>query len=370
MVDLRKFLRKRAAERARRIAEWLLLLLTSIILVAAMRAAQLPAALMLGPMIAAIGFALGGAKARLSRPFALGAQTVLGCLIAKWFNSGLLSVLATHWPTLIGLSAATLVMTAALGLLITRRGWLPGTAAIWGLSPGAASVMVLLADEHGADKRIVALMQYSRIILVAFAAIAVAQVLGHPGGAAGLLVPSAGRALWSPPMHALGFIETIALSLAGALSAKLTRRSSAALFVPAFGGAALQAAGLITIDLPPLVPAIAFGVIGWYVGLSFTREALAYCLKIFPRMMAAIVAMIAMCGLLSVLLAELVPNTDPLTAYLSMTPGGMDTAVVIAATTNVSLPLVLAAQMVRLIIVMIAGPSMAKAVAGWQRPTV
>jgi hypothetical protein len=47
----------------------------------------------------------------------------------------------------------------------------------------------------------------------------------------------------------------------------------------------------------------------------------------------------------------------------------MDTAVVIAATTNVSLPLVLAAQLVRLIIVMIAGPSMAKAFASWQRPT-
>ena len=77
-----------------------------------------------------------------------------------------------------------------------------------------------------------------------------------------------------------------------------------------------------------------------------------------------------MCGLLSMLLAELVPNTDLLTAYLSMTPGGMDTAVVIAATTNVSLPLVLAAQMVRLIMVMIAGPSMAKAVAGWQHRTV
>jgi uncharacterized membrane protein AbrB (regulator of aidB expression) len=44
-------------------------------------------------------------------------------------------------------------------------------------------------------------------------------------------------------------------------------------------------------------------------------------------------------------------------------------AVIIAATTNVSLPLVLAAQLVRLIIVMIAGPSMAKVVAGWQRPT-
>jgi membrane AbrB-like protein len=366
----KKNLRQHAVSgrRARRIVEWLLLLASSIFLVTAMRAAQLPAALLLGPMIAAIGFALCGAQARLSRTFALGAQTVLGCLIAKSFDSGLLAVLAIHWPTLVGLAAATLVMTAALGLLITRRGWLPGTAAIWGLSPGAASAMVLLADEHGADKRVVALMQYSRIILVAFAAVAVARVLGHPGGSANVNLPNGAHGLWSLPSHGLGFFEAIALALAGALSAKLTRQSSAALFVPAFGGAALQGAGLITIELPPIVPALAFGVIGWYVGLSFTREALLYCLKIFPRMLAAVVAMMVMCGLLSLLLAVLVPNTDPLTAYLSMSPGGMDTAVVIATTTNVSLPLVLAAQLVRLIIVMIAGPSMAKIVAGWEPP--
>lgn len=349
-------------------AEWLLLLVSSSLLVGAMRAAQLPAALMLGPMIAAIGFALCGTTARLSRSFALGAQTVLGCLIAKSFNSGLLAVLALHWPTLVGLAAATLVLTAALGLLITRHGWLPGTAAIWGLSPGAASVMVLLADQHGADKRVVALMQYSRIVLVAFAAVAVARVLGHPGGSANPLAPSSGQSLWTLPSHELGFLEAIVLALAGALTAKLTRRASAALFVPAFGGAALQGAGLITIELPPLVPALAFGVIGWYVGLSFTREALVHCLKILPQMMAAIVAMMLMCGLLSLLLTILVPNTDPLTAYLSMSPGGMDTAVVIAATTDVSLPLVLAAQLVRLMIVMIAGPSLAKVIAGWRRP--
>jgi membrane AbrB-like protein len=370
VLAIKKLLRERAvlAYRAR-MAEWLLLFVSSSVLVVAMRAAQLPAALLLGPMIAAMGFALCGAKARLPRTFALGAQTVLGCLIAKSFNSGLLDVLALHWPTLMGLAAVTLVMTAALGLLITRRGWLPGTAAIWGLSPGAASAMVLLADQHGADKRIVALMQYSRIILVAFAAVAVARVLGHPGGSANSLAPGGGHALWELPVHKLGFIEAIALAVAGALTAKFTRQSSAALFVPAFVGAALQGADLITIELPPLLPALAFGVIGWYVGLSFTREAFAYCLKIFPRMLAAIVAMMVMCGLLSLILAVLVPNVDPLTAYLSMSPGGMDTAVVIAATTNVSLPLVLAAQMVRLIIVMIAGPSMAKVVAARQRPT-
>jgi uncharacterized protein len=351
----------------RRIAEWLLLIMSTIFLVGALRSAQVPAALLLGPIIAAIGLALCGAETRLPRTFALGAQTVLGCLIAKAFNPELLAVLSTHLPALVGLAAATLIMTAGLGLLITRRGWLPGTAAIWGLSPGAASAMVLLADEHGADKRVVALMQYSRIVMVALAAVAVARVLGHPGGSTSLLVPSAPHALWSPPLHLLSFLETTALALAGALSAKLTHKSMAALLVPSLGGAALQSAGLLTVDLPPLAPTLAFAVIGWYVGLSFTREALAYCLRVFPQMIAAILAMMLMCGLLSWLLAILLPNTDALTAYLSMTPGGMDTAVVIAATTNVSLPLVLAAQLVRLIVVSIAGPFMAKAASGWRR---
>jgi uncharacterized membrane protein AbrB (regulator of aidB expression) len=48
-----KTLREHAvsAGRTRRMAEWLLLLASSSFLVGAMRAAQLPAALMLGPMI-------------------------------------------------------------------------------------------------------------------------------------------------------------------------------------------------------------------------------------------------------------------------------------------------------------------------------
>jgi uncharacterized protein len=353
--------------RRRRIAERLILVALSISLVAAMRTAHFPGALLLGPMIAAIVLAVCGAKARLSRTFSLGAQTILGCLIARFINPALLGVLAIHWATLIGLALASLIMTAMLGLLVTHRGWIPGTAAIWGLSPGAASAMVLLADEHGADKRIVALMQYFRIILVAFAAVAVARLLGHPGGSNNLLLPNSGTAAWFPPLHPLHFLETIALALAGGLAAKLSHYSSAALFVPAFGGAALQGAGLIAIELPPLVSAVAFAVVGWYVGLSFTREVLVYCLKILPRMISAIVAMILLCGLLSFLLVLLVPNTDALTAYLAMTPGGMDTAVIIAASTTVSLPLVLAAQLIRLIVVMIAGPKMARLAVQWHR---
>jgi uncharacterized membrane protein AbrB (regulator of aidB expression) len=84
-------------------------------------------------------------------------------------------------------------------------------------------------------------------------------------------------------------------------------------------------------------------------------------------MLAAVVSMILLCALLSFLLALLVPKTDPLTAYLAMTPGGLDTAVIIAASANVSLPLVLAAQLMRLILVIVAGPEMARWIVRWHR---
>ena len=37
---------------------------------------------------------------------------------------------------------------------------LPGTTALWGTSPGAASVMTIMAESYGADMRLVAFMQY------------------------------------------------------------------------------------------------------------------------------------------------------------------------------------------------------------------
>nr|WP_298726878.1 AbrB family transcriptional regulator [uncultured Steroidobacter sp.] len=49
-----------------------------------------------------------------------------------------------------------------------------------------------------------------------------------------------------------------------------------------------------------------------------------------------------------------------MTAYLALSPGGIDAAVIIAASTDVSLPVILAAQFVRLLIVIAGAPALAK----------
>jgi uncharacterized protein len=346
--------------RLRSAAQWLSLMLVAAAMVFVLRAAHVPAALLLGPMLAALVFAVSGSSIRLPRGFTICAQAILGCLIAQAINPDLIAIVSTHWALFVGFSLATMFVAACLGWLITRAGWLPGTAAIWGLSPGAASSMVLLADDFGADRRLVALMQYSRIALVALASILVAKFIGHSSvqpihSASG---DSGYQWLTLPPTPSL--IQTLALAAAAVAIAIYLRKATLALFIPAFAGGAMQAAGLMTISPPPLLATLAFGTVGIYVGLSFNREMLIHSLAALPKMLLAIVAMIALCGALSIAFCKLLPGTDPLTAYLALSPGGIDAAVIIAASTDVSLPVILAAQFVRLFIVIAGAPALAK----------
>ena len=348
--------------------QWLSLILLTSALVIALRAAHVPAALLLGPMLAAIVFAVSGSRIRLPRGFTIGAQAILGCLIAQAIDANLISVIGAHWELFLGFSVATMIIAAGLGWLITRAGWLPGTAAIWGLSPGAASAMVLLADDFGADRRIVALMQYSRIALVAVAAILVAKFIGHPNLPTAHVTSDSAASRWLALPPALSLVQTLALASAAVAIAMYLRKAALALFIPAFAGAAMQAAGLISISAPPLLATLAFGTVGIYVGLSFSREMLLHSLSVLPKMLLAVVAMIALCALLSVAFCTLLPGTDPLTAYLALSPGGIDAAVIIAANANVSLPLILAAQFVRLLIVIAGAPALAKWLAQRHQP--
>ena len=345
----------------RRLAtQWLSLLLLASVLVMVLHAIHVPAVLLLGPMLAGIVFAVGGSSLRLPRSFPIGAQAILGCLIAQAISAELIAVMSAHWTLFMGFSLATLFIAAGLGWLITRSGWLPGTTAIWGLSPGAASAMVLLADELGADRRMVALMQYSRIALVALAAIIVAKLIGHRNFPLANATSDDMVSQWLAFSPTWPLIGTLALAATSVTIAIFFRKAALALFIPAFAGAAMQAAGLINISTPPLLVTLAFGIVGIYVGLSFTREALIHSLSVLPIMLLGIVAMVVLCGLLSLAFYKLLPGTDLLTAYLALSPGGIDAAVIIAADTPVSLTLILASQFVRLLLVIAFAPALAK----------
>jgi uncharacterized membrane protein AbrB (regulator of aidB expression) len=73
----------------------------------------------------------------------------------------------------------------------------------------------------------------------------------------------------------------------------------------------------------------------------------------------------AFCGLLAWLLVVIL-HVDPLTAYLAT--GGVDAALVIGGAAKADLGFIMVLQMVRLILLLAAGPSVARLVAGTLAP--
>ena len=250
---------------------------------------------------------------------------------------------------------SVLFASTFLGWLLARSRVLPGSTALWGSFPGAATVMALMAEAYGADIRLVAVMQYLRVVLVATTASIIAAIWTRGGHA-----PAPVN--WFAPVAPLPFAETLLLAFGGALIAPKLRIPVGSLLLPLVIGAVLNDLGVMTIELPPWLLAASYAVVGWSIGLRFTRPILVYAMRALPRVALAISALIAICALFGVVLAKLA-HVDMLTAYLATSPGGADLVAIIAASSKVDVPFVMALQLARFVIVLVIGPRLARFVA-------
>jgi membrane AbrB-like protein len=336
-------------------ARWIFLLAVSATLAALLRLAGIPAALLLGPMIAGILFSVNGGAVRVPRLLYLGAQAIVGCLVAGAISSDIVRAFLMQWPLFLGVVLTVIAASSALGWLMARWGGLPGTTAIWGSSPGAATAMMLMAEAYGADAQLVAFMQYLRVVFVAIAASAIARLWGHASGAAPPPIVLFG------PIDRLSFLETMAIAGLGAFAGGALRIPAGALLIPVAAGATLHISGLARIELPQWLLAMTYALIGWNIGLGFTRRILLHAARALPQIVLSILALIAFCCGLAFLLVTML-GIDPLTAYFATSPGGMDSIAIIAASSKVNMSFVMALQTARFAIVILIGPRLAQIV--------
>ena len=330
---------------------WAALLALSLLLAGLLELMGLPAALFLGPLAAAIVLATKGMAVGVSWRAFVGAQGVVGVMIASNLPRSIFVEIAADWPIFLLGTLSTLIAAGVLGWLLTRSRVLPGTTAIWGSSPGAATAMVLMSESYGADLRLVALMQYTRVACCAVVAALVARLLGTPAVAHAAAVTEA----WSWP----GLAGTLGIAIAGAALGAWLRLPGGALLLPMALGMAAKFTDSLVLVLPwPLLVA-AYAVLGWGIGMRFTREVLAHATRAFPQVIASILALIAVCGGFAGLLV-LLADVDPVTAYLAASPGGADSVSIIAAATQVDLPFVVAMQVARFLVVLVTGPAVAR----------
>lgn len=127
-------------------------------------------------------------------------------------------------------------------------------------------------------------------------------------------------------------------------------------------GALLEGTGVVKIVLPQWLLAISYALLGWSIGLGFTREILRHASRALPQVLLATFALIGMGGVLAWVLVY-AAGVDPMTAYLATSPGGMDSVAIIGAASKVDLSFVMALQTLRLVVVLIAGPPLARFIA-------
>jgi len=341
----------------RRGGQWVALLVVSAILSVALNRAAVPAAMLLGPMLAGMAFALCGAELATPRLGFAVAQSVVGCLVAMTLTPSTLAALGRDWLAILTVIVLVVAAGGLVGYLLVRSGALPGNTAAWGASPGGAAAMTAMAEAYGADVRLVAFMQYLRVFVVVLTASGVSRLLlGHE-------MPQTGPVGFSPGFDAplLPLAQTLALVACGVLAGRWRRIPAGALLAPMLCGAVLGGAGIMTITLPPWLLWCAYALLGWFIGLRFTARTVRHALAAIPRLLAATFTLIALCGATAWLLSAWT-GIDALSAYLATTPGGLDSVTVIAVGSGCDVPFVLAVQTLRLFAVVLAGPMVARLV--------
>lgn len=341
--------------------QWAVILAISALVGGALQMAGIPAALFLGPMAGGVVAGINGASVRVPATLYRVAQGIVGVLIAQALTPRILATFREDWLLFVPIVLSVLMASSLLGYLISRWHVLPGTAGVWGASPGGATAMVLMAEAFGADARLVAFMQYLRVIFVAVAAAIVARFFAATDG---VPIPAI---VWFPAIDPVGFSQTVALIALGVPLGVLMKVPAGAMLVPMVVGTALHISGYASFQLPEWLLVGGYALIGWSIGLGFTRQVVRHAARVFPQIAASIVALILFCCALAFLLSRIL-GIDLLTAYLATSPGGMDSIAIIAsASGKVDLPLVMALQAVRFFFVLLLGAPIARLVARWVR---
>src|SRR4051794_23459329 len=163
-------------------------------------------------MLVGLGYALL-APGRFALPDAgfRAGQAITGVAIGTFLQSSTLTGLGSRWIPVALVSLATLALTIAAGLVLARVSGLDRPTASLGMVAGGASGIVAMADDLGGDDRLVAFMQYLRVLVVSLLTPLLVP-LAFPDAHAAAKAVGSGPLLGTPA----GWALTIGAALVGA----------------------------------------------------------------------------------------------------------------------------------------------------------
>ena len=315
--------------------------------------AGLPSSYLFAAMLLGLAIALTRPAALDVPPLAFRAsQAVAGVSLGAYLQSEALRELAGSWLPVALVSLATLVASLLAGALLARTTPLDPPTAALGMIAGGASGIVGMSGELGADDRLVAFMQYLRVLVVVVTTpVVIAIFFGGDHGGAHAAVPSAAT-FGDPGDWALA----IALAAAGAIAATRARITAGVLLGPMVLTGIVVLGGIAEdFAVPGLLSQTAFAVIGLQVGLRFTKDTVRLLGRLTGPVLAMLAALLAVCFGLAVLL-DATTSASLLDAYLATTPGGLYAVLAVAFGAGANTTFIVAVQSLRVIAMVLLAP--------------
>lgn len=335
---------------------WILLAVLVAAASAAFELLGLPTPLLFGGLVGALVYAL----ARPGRPLALpkasftAGQAVVGVIIGATIDWSSLGDLGTDWLIVLLVSCFSLVVSVLVGQLLMRHDVSRATATFSSIAGGAAG-LTALAQDLGADARVVAVLQYLRLLVV-LVTLPVIVAIGFGAGGDGASTITNRDSARDVAIDVALSASAIAIGL---IAGKLLRLPAYAILGP------LVAASLLTLipvfedaGVPFVVAAVGYLAIGVQVGLKFTVASVRAIGAMVPTALLTIGITLAACGGLGWLLTA-TTDASGLDAYLATTPGGIYAVMGTAAEASDDPGFVAASQVLRLLIVLGSAPFVA-----------
>ena len=297
---------------------------------------------MIGPMIAVASLNLLGVKMH-SPPLArqLG-QVILGSAVSIYFTPPVVAALAANFPAIIAATIAVFVVGGIGALTLSRASGVDGKSTFFASIPGGAMAMAVLADRYGAQMAPVAVAHSLRVSLVVIIIPFALTYGGFP------LVAAAYRP--NLPLDFAILLPWLAVGwILGEISERL-RFHNGCLLVPIFLGAALTMSGIQLSAVPSWGTDLAQLMFGLVLGARYERAFFARYKLFIPFALLNSCFILVASVIAGVLLAWLF-DLPLATMIIATAPGGLAEMTITAQALHISVPLVVAFHLFRVVVV-------------------
>jgi hypothetical protein len=296
---------------------------------------------MIGPLLAMAAANFAGATLRApgyGRPFG---QIVIASALGLYFTPAIARQVVSYWPLLLAAAIFAIALGALSGWVLRRLTGIDGTTAFFASVPGGAAEMTRLGDLNDARPDRVALAQSLRILIVV---VVVPFALTYSGvHGSDRFEPGTLTVAWQP------LLELIAIAAIAGIAAFVARMPNPFMLGPLLAVVALTASEVRFSAIPVHLTNAAQVLIGCSLGERFERRFVRSVPRFAAGVVASVAVAIAASAAFGVALATFAGLPAP-SLILATAPGGMAEMCITAKVLQLGVPLVTAAQITRMII--------------------